>query len=115
VPTIRGPVGIAASNAPGGFQLELEIPGNVSATIMLPAPGVREPVALVDGVEVSGVLSNNWLMLPRLGAGQHELCLKTPNAPRIPTARASRQKSAALNPPAASAIECRGASKTGRL
>ena len=41
VPTIRGPVSISASNAPGQFQLLLNIPGNVTATVMLPTRAQR--------------------------------------------------------------------------
>jgi alpha-L-rhamnosidase len=76
VPTIRGPVGISASNAPGCFQLLLNIPGNVTATVMLPAPGLTNPVASVDGALSSGTLSNNWLILKNVGAGEHAISLK---------------------------------------
>jgi hypothetical protein len=76
VPTIRGPVSISASNAPGDFQLRLNIPGNVTATVMLPASGLTNPVALVDGDVSSGTLSNNWLILTNVGAGEHVVLLK---------------------------------------
>jgi len=75
LPTIRGPVTISASNAPAGFELALSIPGNVTATVMLPAPGATNPVALVDGEMLSGALSNNWLTLTGLGAGRHAISL----------------------------------------
>lgn len=81
VPTIRGPVSISASNAPGNFQLLLNIPGNVTATVMLPLLGATNPVALVDGEMVSGALSNNWLAVTNIGAGQHAIWLNTNNAP----------------------------------
>jgi hypothetical protein len=85
VPTIRGPVGIWASNAPGGFQLRLNIPGNVTATVMVPAPGATNAVALVDGEICSGALSNNWLMFTNVGAGRHAICLNPNHAP-LPSA-----------------------------
>jgi len=81
VPTIRGPVSIQASNAPGQFQLLLNIPGNVTATVLLPAPGATNPVALVDGSIVSGTVSNNWLTVTNIGSGQHALWLSTNNTP----------------------------------
>jgi alpha-L-rhamnosidase len=81
VPTIRGPVGISASNAPGNFQLLLNIPGNVTATVKLPTLGSKNPVALVDGEIVSGALSNNWLTVTNVGAGQHAIWLNTNSAP----------------------------------
>ena len=81
VPTIRGPVSISASNSPGIFQLRLNIPGNVIATVMLPASGSTNPVALVDGTKTSGTLSNNWLILPKVGAGEHAISLASGPAP----------------------------------
>ncbi len=81
VPTIRGPVGISASNAPGNFQLLLNIPGNVTATAMLPASGAANPVALVDGEIIAGAPSNDWLVVTNIGAGSHAIWLSTNNAP----------------------------------
>lgn len=77
VPTIRGPVGIAASNEPRGFQLRLDIPGNVTATLMLPAVIATKPVALVDGKMVAGSFTNNWLVVRNVGAGEHTVRLST--------------------------------------
>jgi hypothetical protein len=80
VPTIRGPVFIQAGNAPGQFQLLVNIPGNVTATVMLPALGTTNPTALVDGGIVSGTLSNNWLTVTNVGSGQHAVWLNTNSA-----------------------------------
>jgi hypothetical protein len=80
VPTIRGPVGICASNAPGNFQLRLNIPGNVTATVMLPAFGVTNPVALVDGEASPGSISNNWIVINNVRAGRHSIWLSTNGA-----------------------------------
>jgi hypothetical protein len=80
IPTIRGPVSIQASNAPGQFQLLLNIPGNVIATVMLPALGATNPTALLDGNPVSGTVSNNWLAVTNIGSGQHAVWLYTNNA-----------------------------------
>ena len=90
VPTIRGPVGICASNAPGSFQLRLNIPGNVTATVMLPVLGVTNPVALMDGEILPGALSNNWLVVTNVGAGQHAIWLNTNSAPSSATLYANR-------------------------
>jgi hypothetical protein len=81
VPTIRGPVVICVSNAPGSFQMRLNIPGNVTATVMLPTLGAKNPVALMDDKMVSAVLSNNWLVVTKVGAGQHAIWLSTNGAP----------------------------------
>jgi alpha-L-rhamnosidase len=93
VPTIRGPVGISASNAPGSFQLRLNVPGNVTATVMLSTLGATNPVALVDGKLLSGALSNNWLVLKNIGAGQHAIWLSTNSAPSSATLYANRTAS----------------------
>jgi hypothetical protein len=81
VPTIRGPVSIQASNATGLFQLLVTIPGNTTATVMLPAQGATSPVVLFDGSVATSVLSNNWLIVTNVGSGRHALWLSTSNAP----------------------------------
>jgi hypothetical protein len=81
VPTVRGPVSIQASNGPGQFQLLLNIPGNVTATVLLPTLGASNPVALVDGEIVSGTVSNNCLTVTNIGSGQHALWLSTNSSP----------------------------------
>jgi hypothetical protein len=81
VPTIRGPVGIAVSNAPEDFQLALNIPGNVTATVMLPMLGRTNSIALVDGAAASGAFSNDWLVLKNIGAGRHTISLNRSSRP----------------------------------
>lgn len=71
VPTIRGPVSIQATNTPGSFHLSVNIPGNVTATVMLPALDASDPTALVDGKIVAGTISNGWLTITNIGSGQH--------------------------------------------
>ena len=75
VPTIRGPISICASNTPPAFQLLLEIHGNVIATVQLPRCGATNTVASMDGSLVSGVLSNNCLVITNVGAGRHAIWL----------------------------------------
>lgn len=76
VPTIRGPVGISVSNTPGNFQLLLDVPGNVTATVMLPTLGSADGVALLDGAVSPGVVSNNYLIVKNIGAGRHAVYLE---------------------------------------
>jgi hypothetical protein len=80
IPTIRGPVSISATNAPGQFQLLLNIPGNVTATVLLPTLGAANPTALMDGNLVSGTVSNGWLTVTNIGSGQHAVWLYTNSA-----------------------------------
>jgi len=83
VPTIRGPVSILASNVPGQFQLLVTIPGNVTATVMLPSTNTW---AILDGTTVSGTLStdslaNVWLTITNIGSGQHAVWVSTSSTP----------------------------------
>jgi hypothetical protein len=75
IPTIRGPVFISATNAPGHFQLVLNIPGNVVANVMLPTLDANRPVATLDGQVATGALSHHWLTLTNVGSGQHTVRL----------------------------------------
>jgi PKD repeat protein len=70
VPTIRGPVSVQVTNAPGNYQMSVTVPGNVTATVMLPSTNTS---AVVDGSVVSGTLSNGWLTLTNIGSGQHSI------------------------------------------
>jgi hypothetical protein len=90
VPTIRGPVSISVSNAPENFQLLLNIPGNVTATAMLPTFGSTNSVALMDGKIVSGAFSNNWLVVTNIGAGRHAIWLNTNSTPSSAVLYANR-------------------------
>ena len=90
VPTIRGPVSISASNNMGNFQLLLNIPGNVTATVMLPAPALTNSVALVDGSISSGTLADNWLVFTNIGSGDHSISLKKNDTRAPPNSFAKR-------------------------
>ena len=81
VPTIRGPVFVQATNAPGSFQLLVNIPGNVTATILLPALGGTNTTAVVDGNMVSGAVSNGLLTVTNIGSGRHLVCLGAKSKP----------------------------------
>jgi hypothetical protein len=84
VPTIRGPVVLHVDNPSDGFQVLANIPGNMTADVMLPTKGSSSATALVDGLVVAGVVSNNWLTVPNVGSGQHAIWLAT-NAPASST------------------------------
>jgi alpha-L-rhamnosidase len=71
VPTIRGPVSVQVTNAPGAYQVIVTIPGNVTATVELPVFGKTSEAARVDGKMVQGTLANGWLSVPGIGSGRH--------------------------------------------
>jgi hypothetical protein len=73
VPTIRGPVSIQATNGPGQFRLVVNIPGNVTATIVLPASGKTHETAVVDGKSVACSVSHGLLTIKNIGSGRHSI------------------------------------------
>ena len=83
IPTIRGPFSLLVSNAPNTYQMLLNVPGNVDATVMLPIQGAANPIAIVDGDAVSGTISNGWLTIQNVSAGQHAIWLSPTNLPDL--------------------------------
>jgi alpha-L-rhamnosidase len=83
VPTIRGPISVQVTNGPNIYQILLDIPGNVDATVMLPTQGALNPIAIVDGDSVSGTISNGWLTIQNVSAGQHAIWLSPTNLPDL--------------------------------
>lgn len=77
VPTIRGPVSVQATNKHGLFQLVLNIPGNVTATLALPASGETNAAAIVDGKSVSCPVNGGRLTVKNIGSGRHSICVGT--------------------------------------
>jgi hypothetical protein len=80
VPTIRGPVSITVTNGTSTYQIWLTIPGNTTATVMLPTLSFTNPVALVDGVAMAGAVSNGWMTIFNIGAGEHAIWLSSTNS-----------------------------------
>lgn len=77
VPTIRGPVFVRATSVQGRYQILVDLPGNVTATVALPAFGETNAMVMVDGNKVPGVLSEGWLKVTGIGSGQHLIYLRT--------------------------------------
>jgi hypothetical protein len=76
VPTIRGPVSVRATNGRRVFQVVVNIPGNVTATVVLPAFDETDPTAVVDGRTVSGAVSNGLLAVKNIGSGRHTISVR---------------------------------------
>lgn len=87
VPTIRGPIFVRATNAPGRFQLDVNIPGNVTAMVVLPARGKTDANALVDGKIVSASISDGLLTVKNIGSGRHSISVSA-NGKRLEAKRA---------------------------
>jgi len=69
VPTIRGTVGVEFERCEGEFVLEVEIPANCSARVVLPGSGVVE----MDGAVVEGELTDRGVEVDPVGSGRHRL------------------------------------------
>ncbi len=80
VPTIRGPVAVTVTNGTSTYQMLLTIPGNVTATVMLPTLNLANPVALLDGVTTRGAVANGWMTISNVGGGQHAIWLSLTNS-----------------------------------
>lgn len=70
LPTIRGPVFTAFDNAPDRFRLEVRLPANTSARLMLPA-GNRRGAAWMDGRRVRARIEGAFAVIDAVGAGRH--------------------------------------------
>ena len=80
VPTIRGPVAVAVTNGTTTCQMLLTIPGNVTATVMLPTLSLSNPVVLLDGVTTREAVAGGWMTISNLGGGQHAIWLSATNS-----------------------------------
>jgi alpha-L-rhamnosidase len=81
VPTIRGPVTIQATRTASSFSLVADIPGNVMATVLLPATETTNVIVRLDGDIISGTPTNNWLAIRNIGSGKHAISLSANDAP----------------------------------
>lgn len=81
VPTIRGSVSVQVTESPTSFSLVAGIPGNVDATIMLPAMGTTNVFVREDGNLVAGTLVKNWLVINNVGSGRHVITRSPEDAP----------------------------------
>jgi len=71
VPTIRGTVGVEFECRKGEFVLEVEIPANSSARVVL--PGLGEGQVEVDGELVEGEPMERGVAVDPIGGGWHRL------------------------------------------
>ena len=72
IPTIRGPIRVRYSHWNiGGFQADIELPGNTEATVVLSENfGVA---GLLDGRQISFPYINGYPTIPSLGPGRHTI------------------------------------------
>ena len=71
IPTIRGPVHIRFENNPGqSFHLEIHLPANTSARVILPRVNASDRTVLLDGKPTAAVIDGQHLVLDPIGSGR---------------------------------------------
>ncbi|OVE79074.1 hypothetical protein BVY01_03540 [bacterium I07] len=70
VPTIRGAIHLAFKNRPEtSFELNVTLPANMTAKVMLPKMNNNNPGIIVNGLYRKGEIEGNWIILDRIGSG----------------------------------------------
>ncbi len=70
VPTIRGAVYVSFDTDSSGFDLRITLPGNMTASVYLPATG-GDGIVHYNGKKVRGNADGSFLRLDGIGGGQH--------------------------------------------
>ncbi len=71
-PTIRGPIHAKFSREPEGiFNMELVIPANTNARVMLPMPDKDDFTFLLNGKEIPAVIEGESVLVDNLKAGKY--------------------------------------------
>lgn len=74
LPTIRGPVRLSAVNRPAEpYSIEFTLPGNVSATVTVPAFEREDNVVELDGQSTCGQREGTHITIHNVGAGAHHI------------------------------------------
>ena len=74
LPTIRGEIQLSAANrAPEPYSLDLTLPGNVSASVAVPAFDRADDLVEIDGEPVRARREGVWLTISPIGAGHHRI------------------------------------------
>ena len=72
LPTIRGPVTVSVTNEPDrSFRLEMEVPANTTARVVLPNPDPSRPTIVFDGHSTRAVAQGDRLIIDPVGSGRH--------------------------------------------
>ena len=72
IPTIRGPVTVTFKNeVDRSFELRVEIPVTMTATVGVPQMNKRSTTLLVDGKKVEADLRDGYLFVDGIGSGTH--------------------------------------------
>ena len=76
-PTISGPVKVRFNNKPGqSFELEVNLPANTSARVVLPRPGGKAAAVTMDGKPTETTGTSGVAIIERVGSGDHSFSLR---------------------------------------
>lgn len=74
VPTIRGSIRLRFDNQEGNpFQMELELPANITARVALPAGKQSSTTVLCDNKRIKGYNDGRHIVIDNIGSGKHRL------------------------------------------
>ncbi|MDR9408355.1 MAG: alpha-L-rhamnosidase C-terminal domain-containing protein [Balneolaceae bacterium] len=75
-PTIRGPIHAKFNKEPGVFRMELVIPANTNAKVLLPKPEIEDFTFRLNGNEVPFTIEEESISIDNLQAGNYLLELR---------------------------------------
>lgn len=81
IPTIRGAVKIEAINSETSFRLQVSIPGNMKARILIPNKGFSNSSLILNGTVVTAVEEEGRLVLEDVPSGDHVIWLNEGSTP----------------------------------
>ena len=73
IATDRGAIAVEWKRGADGYELRVDLPVNITATVEIPAGPADEPVLRLDGVPVGFSRVGDRLVVPALGSGEHVL------------------------------------------
>ena len=72
IATDRGPISVEWKRGDGGYELQVDLPTNVVATVEIPAGAAAEPALRLDGAPIAFVRRDARLVVA-VGSGSHRL------------------------------------------
>jgi alpha-L-rhamnosidase len=77
VPTVRGPVKVRFNHRPGqSFDLDISLPANTSARVVLPRLRGKAATVLMDGKPLETTGTDDVAIIEHVGSGEHSFSLR---------------------------------------
>ncbi|MEO7719596.1 MAG: alpha-L-rhamnosidase C-terminal domain-containing protein [Capsulimonas sp.] len=78
IPTIRGSIHETFHSSPAQFTLNVTLPANTKAEVVLPRLGGSDAKVTVDGVSKTGKIEGDSIVLGFIGSGAHKIARSAP-------------------------------------